>query len=453
MGRLKSFKNTNIPLNYNYTKFIYEKYKIKNSVLSIFSWRFFLIWFFAKSFLKSFVTLIGGIKYINKKTSSVESFFLADLNYKNFYFNKSLQNEKNIFNDLIKIFKKKYFFYTESKNKNYQFKKFSILNNFTPAGTSLSFLLLLKFAFILMISPLFFLYLLIFNHWQIILCSEEFFNYFLVKNQNKKKLFKNYLYSSRLFFFKPFYVYYLENNKIPAYYYFFSSNTYACDKDVFKKDFWNLLNWKNYLIWNKHTLNFLKLKSKNKFNYNYCDIIDYESSPKKFVLNKKYFAIFDEPPLSIFYKSFQDDTIHWDDNNYVRTVLNQANTLARNYKINFIYKTKREHLFLSKKIPLKQKVFSKYYQNLHKNDLYKNINFINPNINASKIINNKNCIGVISFCFASTAHIAKYYNKSAIYYLPVSINNLNKKALGQINLVDNYNDLEKWLIKIIDKNK
>ena len=85
--------------------------------------------------------------------------------------------------------------------------------------------------------------------------------------------------------------------------------------------------------------------------------------------------------------------------------------------------------------------------------MYKNINFINPNINASKIINNKNCIGVISFCFASTAHIAKYYNKSAIYYLPVSINNLNKKALGQINLVDNYNDLEKWLIKIIDKNK
>lgn len=450
---LKSFDNINIPLDYKYTKFINKKYKIKNSLLSVFSWRFFLIIFFTKSLLKGMIILIRSLRYIRKKTNTDDSFFLADLNFKNFNFIKSLQNEKNIFTDLIKIFKKKYLFYTNTKENNYHFKKFSILNNYTPAGTSLGFLLLLKFLFILLISPFFFLYLLIFNHWQIILCSEEFFNYFLVKNQNKKKLFKNYLYSSKLFFFKPFYVYYLENNKIPAYYYFFSSNTYAYDKDIFKRDFWNLLNWKNYLIWNNHTLNFLKLKSKNKFNYKYCDIIDFESSPKKFTFNKKYFAIFDETPYSIFHKSFQDTAINWDDNNYIRIVLNQANLLARNYKINFIFKTKREHNFIPKKILLKQKIFSKYYQNLHKNNLYKNINFINPNINASKIINNKNCMGVISFCFASTAHIAKYYNKDTIYYLPININNLNKKALGQIILVDNYKDLKKWLIKIMHKNK
>ena len=450
---LKDHKKTNILIDKEYEKIIYSKYKLKNTFTNIFNWKLFLILFFIISLLKGFVLFFKNIKNLNKKINTNNSFFFGDLSFKNFYFVRSLENEDNIFTGVVKFLKKKTNFYTNTKEQNYKCSSFTISNNFTPAGRSINIILLIKFFFILLISPVVFLYLLIFNHWQLILCSDEFFNYYIVKNQNKKNLFNSYLYTSKLYFYKPFYIYYLENNKIPAYYYFFSSNTYSIDKNVFKKEFWNLLNWKNYLIWNNHTLNFLKIKLKNKFNYSKCKYIHFETSKNKFSYNKKFIAVFDEPATSIYQKGYQEKTINYDDNKYVRSTLNHICEIAKDYNVNFVYKKKRNNVLNAKKNIVFRSNFQKFYINLNKNRKYKQIKFVDSGTKASDMINNKNCLGVISFCFATTSQIAKFFNKKTIYYLPIKIKNLNRKGLGNVDLITNKNDLTKWVKKILKINK
>jgi polysaccharide biosynthesis PFTS motif protein len=267
-----------------------------------------------------------------------------------------------------------------------------------------------------------------------------------VKMQKPQFLANQYLFHNSNWLYRPLWTYEAEIKGSEIIFYFYSTN---CESFVQKgKKFiqannWQLINWPKYLVWDKYQSDFIKRFDMNSPVIDIVGPIWFSSSQYLGIdiLSKNTIAVFDVQPMrDSFYQTLGSDF-----NYYVPRTSNSF--------INDIYEATRNsdfQLFFKRKRDIGKYAHSSYLQNLEKFKSQTNFIFIDPNVDASKII--ENCFAVISMPFTSTAIIGKLKGKPSVYYDPHGRVIKNDPAAHGIEVLIGKEELCTWLFRVFKDN-
>lgn len=415
----------------------FQEVLYSNNILSRkttnFKWNFFLLKEIIKNlllFIKLFYNICLNLIFLSKKNNKkkLNNYFLSDLTIKNFYKINNLETEKNIFTSIQKINNLKINFFQENHFTNHKFKNFNILKGyFFGHNSSLKTLSLFSFWFIKNYPKLFFEFFR--KKWVFILCFDEFMKAAIIKYQPKENVYNKYLFSNSSSFIRPFYTYELEKKNIDSIFYFYSLNSDSIFNNDRETIFFRYNTWKKYYVWNKYNIEFIeKFKNHVKINYQLTGPIFFEgSNKKKHYTNKSYIAVFDISPIRKINFILSNEQRYFYTPKYCMKFLEDLKVLSDENNKKILIKKKRKYIFDSHNIMSSSLIYENY--------LNKNFDVIDPEVNAIDVINDPNCEAVISMIFTSTAHIASFYGLKSIYYTPYEIKNINRSALGGIDLL------------------
>lgn len=280
------------------------------------------------------------------------------------------------------------------------------------------------------------------NNYILFLLDEAIKLKIIAKNENS--LPNKVLFDHSDSIFKPLWTYYLEKKNIKNFIFFYSTNNSPI---VFEKKQanniqnlithgWELMNWKNYIVWDDYQVdyfcNYFKLKK------DYFDIsgpIPYESGELINNNKKKIISVFDVSPYEFeFYRKICLPSYYYSFEN-LRDFYENLCELNNNSDFQFIFKIKR----ISKNT-------SKSYLKLLNS--MKNKGFlIYENVSTFNLI--RSSIKVISLPFSSPSIIARYYNVDSTFFDPTSkLKFLNEYKLYNRDIKILYKDeIKNWLIK------
>jgi len=255
-----------------------------------------------------------------------------------------------------------------------------------------------------------------------------------------KFLAKDYLFSFSQYMKRPLWTYEAESRgaKITLFNYAASSGGFKSKSGYPHLDLGiSSMTWPRIITWSKHNTNYLKdnISYPTRFEssllpVNFTD--DYYDLNK---VSKNYICVFDVAPYRKLFRAIwcSEEIIY--DFPYVSSFLKDVFDVCSKNKINVIWK--------------KKKIDSDYTPTGYKNLINENINssyvhLANPNIAASRLI--KNCKGVISMPFTSTAVIANIYNKPSIFYDPKNVIYDDDRGAGGNIILHDKKKLEEWIL-------
>ena len=247
------------------------------------------------------------------------------------------------------------------------------------------------------------------------------------------------------YFYKPIWTYLAEKNNVDVIFYFYSTNNNQLSFKTFNNlkyityYGWDLITWKNFLVWNKYQADFVKLFIK-KPNTKIVGPIPYQDSysNRLKILNDNINSItlFDEPPFrDSFYQTFGEKIEYEIPEIAIKFISNIIDICDEN-NLRILFKTKR----FSKK-------HHKKYISYLKNISYKKFHLIDSNVSAFRLINSS--IATISAPYASTSEIAKSLSIPSCYYDPTGMLIATKMETNGIFTIRSKKELSNWIKSLI----
>ena len=261
-----------------------------------------------------------------------------------------------------------------------------------------------------------------------------------VKCHSKLSLAKEYLFNNTSFLFRPLWTYEAEKkgSKITLYFYSVNSEIPLMDNIKIPTHYgYKVMNWPNYLVWNKSQENFIKRCDKTQSSIEIVGPIYFSDSPqKKQIIQNKTVTIFDITPARISIISTFGFTSDYYNTFTCKNFLEQIYKVAKKNNFTILFKQKREVPNLHS-----DKGYNSY---LKKFIQYKNVIKIDSDVNAYHLI--KSTKGSISMPFTSTYEVAKHLNKPSIFFDPTK--RINKRPLKNYkngtDILYSMKDLDIW---------
>ncbi len=411
---------------------ILEKNKIKVSIFSSILFAIFKMKVFLKAIKVLFLSYYYKEKQINNEFNYIHNF------NKNII--KNINHNNNLFSWFEKYFNDGVKFYTHDCRsiEKYNIEKLTIINQ-NLFGIK-NIYIFFKFFFLLIKMTL----KGIFFCNSILLLLDEIIKLKIISKKNKNlpnKIFFDHSES----IFKPLWTYCLEKKNIKCMVFFYSTNNSPI---IFEKDQadniaslithgWELMSWKNYLVWNEYQLNyFSKYFNINKNYFEISGPIPLESG---IMINKKekkkLISIFDVTPFkNEYYKNFGLPSCYYNFENLKNFYENLTEIIDKNF-YQLIFKIKR----ITKNT---DQNYTKFLKSLESKGF-----LIYDNASSFDLI--KISTKVISLPFSSPAIIAKYYNIDTVYFDPTNkLRFLNDYKIFNHDIqILNKEEIKNWLIK------
>ena len=277
---------------------------------------------------------------------------------------------------------------------------------------------------------------LLFLRYGSLLLLGELLQYSVVKNSNSKKINFMFVWTNNIY--RPLWTYGVENT--PE---IFNLSIFGEIRDNLKNnlsyDFegYFLSTWEIFNVWTIECKNFIEQRTKNKIKVNVVGLIYSYNNNVKIELpkNKKIIAIF---PYETHRFSAGISTIGEYQNSDLFHLQKFFADIIDCVKDDEIYLAiKRKKAFNSQ---LEKKYIRNIYEKLKNNN---KIIYINHECSPYRLIEETNC--TISLPFTSTSVAASFLNKKSIYYDPIKKLNMNDPSSCGIELINQKNDLKKWI--------
>ncbi len=395
-----------------FSNFLFHFYKLKVVIKSFFI-LFSCLDFSKKKFKTNFKYLSNPSSNVFKNIDKSNNLVLWLKNYFN-------DGEVNFYHDNVRLRNTNIF------KHNFVYKKLIALSNI--------------YLFPKLISEYFIIFFkILYTNTILFLLLDEIVKLKII-SKKKNNFPKKILFDHSESVFKPLWTYYFESKNIKNIVYFYSTNNvpivYEKDKieniQHFISHGWELMNWKNYFVWDDYQKvffsNFFKLKESY---FETVGPIPFGGNSFQLINKKKIISVFDVSPFSnIILKKLCLPEQYYNFENIKKFY---EAIIKSNCDYHMVFKIKR----LSKLTDLN---YLKYIKSLKKEGFD-----IHDDICPFSLI--KSSSKVISLPFSSPSIIAKHYNIDSIFFDPTNkLKFLNdyKFVNHGIQILDN-NEIKNWL--------
>lgn len=297
---------------------------------------------------------------------------------------------------------------------------------------------LIKFTFFCIYLYALALFLFIINPYHLLLAKEilrskRFFF------SDKSDLAEDYLFNNSYYLYRPIWTYEAELKGSRVLLYFYSANmelTEASRMETLQHP-WHLMNWPNYLVWDKYQTNFIKSHNKRSYEIEEVGPIWFSTCEDDIEIAPNSIAVFDISPFRISWHSFLGISFEYYTYELVNKFLTDVQLVLNENNIKMLHKMKRESNLVNKKYLRR----IKFFENCS------NYETINPSIDALQVV--QNTLATISIPFTSTSIFAKYENKPSAYYDPTGLMRKDLNASHGIPILSNINELREWVKNLI----
>ena len=406
-------------------------------------WNFYLFLYFIHGIYKTSLYFIYGLFILvcNKQNNNKlkNSIYFANLEKNNFSFVKKKKNGviswfQSYFSD-----KNEYYISTHSVKNDKIDQNIYYVYDDVPFPDNI-FEYIIHFLFFLVHILFAFINWLRGNYSHLILFN-DISKCLFISNSKKNYLPKIYLFHNSNWIYKPLWTYAAEKKGAKIYFYFYATNVEEYERNIkisYKKNFWHIITWDNFFVWNDYQKNFILRNVNYPVNFEIVGPISFraDNSNYKQCLPKNSLVIFDiQPRRSSVYQTLGLDNEYYISNTCCRFLLDIYNT-ATIYNFIVVLKQKRKIDSLQDK---------SYLQLINKLKLNSNFILINEDVAPETLINDAKL--VISMPFTSTAIIAESFKKPSFFYDTNQIINKNDKAAHGIFIISGLNELSTTLKK------
>lgn len=422
-----------------------------DSILNKFLWFLYVLFLFAYGVyenIKKSILILSNILNPKKRELIKNSAFFIDLSSNNLP-NQNV-NEKNIINWYHKNFGLKndikFYYHNVRNSDSKKIEDITIIKNNYKIPLPNHLYNYIKFNLWFLLS---FFKVLVelckMNFAPAILYHELSLNY-VISIQNKS-LPKSFLFSQIRYLYKPLWAYTIESLGNEAILYFYASNINAIhlkeNEDYKLSNFWDLITWKKYFVWDNYMINFLKKNNQSASKFFNCGPIYFSDSQTKININfKKYITVFDTQPMrSSFYHLLIEYPFH------IAEVVNKFNNDI--YKISVLFNFNIVH---------KRKRNNEIYD-LHHKGYIKNLDKLNrkntffsapPSLSPYRLI--ESSFLTIGMPYSSLPLYSHLNNKNSIYYDPTSTVKFDEEKSHGIELISGFESLKSWFNKFYFKS-
>lgn len=276
--------------------------------------------------------------------------------------------------------------------------------------------------------------------WSALLLSDVIYAQ-LFKLIPKETISNEYLFSNSSWIYRPLWTYEAEKfgSKIILYFYSTNIEDFQINNkhEEYIKNF-SLINWPNYIVWDKYQLNFIERALNDKTNKSIVVLnsyIHFSDFPETLPTSqKKVISIFDVTPYRLSRLIQLSDIDEYYTSKIIIQFLNDIKFIAEKYGFIIYYKAKRTNNL---------NIFDKKYLNWINMAIDNNFMSIHPDISAIRVIEASNAI--ISIPYTSTALIGCYLGKPSVYYDPTENVDKNDRASHGIGILSGKIELENWI--------
>ncbi len=303
---------------------------------------------------------------------------------------------------------------------------------------------IIKYLFVLFFSSLQSLINLLKGRWWNAAIFHEAAKSLAMKNQDPIFVANQYLFHNSGWLYRPLWTYEAALKGSEIIFYFYSTNCESFqkpNKKFIQANSWQIINWPKYLVWDEFQANFVEKRDIHNPIINITGPIWFSSVPMNLdKLPHNAIAVFDVQPVrDSIYKTLGIDYEYY-------TAETAIHFLADIYELSAI---KNKDVVFKRKREIGKSAHPVYRNFLKTFENSPNIFFLDPNLSPEMII--KNCIGVISMPFTSTALIAKKIGKPTIFYDPLGKVQKNDPAAHSVEIIQGKEELSIWFDKIFSK--
>jgi len=284
-------------------------------------------------------------------------------------------------------------------------------------------------------------------NWKNIVLLSEIVDMLAFKFADNKQLADKYFFSYSHITYRPLWTY-TEKLKVNSLIFYF----YACNISTYQEgdkkystvpEFFQVMNWPKYLVWNNTYLNYIKNEFKFPSEIEIVGPIGHEDSTMDIPKNNKLSLLaFDIQPYRPGFGIPALSCAQWYAHDYSVPVdfLRDLQEVCLELGIELFFKRKRDSILTHKR-----------YLNFIKNFIkYDNVVEVDSGISASRLC--KQFDLVISMPFTSTGVLADNLGKDSIYYDPKSTIQKNDRAAHNLEVINGKNELRNYLKIFIESN-
>ena len=265
-----------------------------------------------------------------------------------------------------------------------------------------------------------------------------------IRAHTPNNLARDYLFHNSNWIYRPLWTYEAEKHGSRIIFYF-----YSLHDDGFMRpgvylpqlEGWQTMNWPRYLVWDEYQENLVRLGAGNSANITIVGPIWFHTSKEELKeLPLKTFAVFDVQPVrDSFYQILGRSFEYYTPRSSIRFV-SDIHKVINEYNGTIVLKQKRK---------IDKLAHPNYRLFIEQLDKLPNIIIVNPDISASRLI--ENCAAVISRPFTSTALIARELGKPSIYFDPAGVIQKNDRGAHGIQVVSDVEELREWMASVFNE--
>ena len=256
---------------------------------------------------------------------------------------------------------------------------------------------------------------------------------------NAKAIANAYYFNNSNLIYRPLWTYEAEKkgSKILAYFYSTGNEPYKTmsDRSSFTSNFFEIMTWSKYLIWDKGQLEFLDATINNAGKFEIIGPIVFKNIAINNVTLKNAVMLFDIQPQRYLYSSRLGIDFEYINYSANKAFLEDCIAVTKKLNLSVALKSKRR-LGHNR---------HKGYLKLIKDLKVKGLKEINSEKYIIDLIQNSSM--VISFPFTSTSRIAKILGVPTVYYDPTGKLLNDDPASRGIKVIYNFKDLNNWVLK------
>lgn len=258
----------------------------------------------------------------------------------------------------------------------------------------------------------------------------------------KAILAREYLFHQSGNIYRPLWTYEAERKGSTVSFYFYSMNSQGFRRANGDSPIhwgYKAMNWSRYLVWSENQANFVRKATGNGSKIEVVGPIWFSDSGQRLLgFERPAVAIFDvQPQRASIYEASAYDFDYYTPKVVAKFLLDVSEVLEDNGCM-MVHKRKRE---------IHRQAHPKYRKTLQLLADSKRYIMVDPSLSAFKVIRKSNA--VISMPFTSTAFIGRYCGVPSVFYDPYCILDSDDPASDGIAIIQNRNDLEDWLLRIL----
>lgn len=279
-----------------------------------------------------------------------------------------------------------------------------------------------------------------------IILFKEIVDMYAFKFADKNRIAEKYFFNYSNLLYRPLWTYIAESKGSKLIWYFYSCHisNYKVpnQKDFTVTDFFQILNWPKYLVWNEHHAQYVRELIRYPAEIEVVGPIGFlDNSVSVPKITKPSVVLFDIQPFKLTY-SIPASCGQWYKYDYQVRVdfFNDIESICSDLGVNVYFKRKRNN-------PRVHKDYLDFIKEFVKND---NVFEIDTGVSAFRLC--KNFDVVLSMPFTAPSVIAAYFGKEAAYYDPTGTIQKDDRAAHNLIVINGKIELREYLHNLFKNN-